>query len=317
MDNISHNEEIDLVYLWVDGSDPVWKEKHDAAIGHQREGSGVNCKGRFANNDELKYSLRSVEMYAPWIRRIFIVTDNQVPSWLDTTNPKIRVVDHKEIMPPEALPCFNSRVIEHHIANIPGLADRFIYANDDMLLNRDVTPSTFFAPDGLPIVRFNRRPLRKLSLWYKQKVRGKKLSNYVLAIKHTAELVEKRYGRYFGGKTHHNMDAYLKSDCLHVREVFNDEISAMLGHHERRADDVQRNVYSYVPLAEHRAHLDYVNRHTSFHMHIDNPRHFDKIDTYNPIFFCINDSEFATDVDRKRAAVFLESRFPHKSTFEL
>lgn len=309
-------QEIDLVYLWVDGNDPVWKARHDACIGKSEEGVGVNCKGRFADNDELKYSLRSVEMYAPWIRHIFIVTDSQVPSWLDVSNPKVSIVDHGDIMPAQALPCFNSRVIEHHLANIPGLSERFIYANDDMMLNKPVDPDVFFAADGFPIVRFNRRPFRKLTLWFKEKVQRRRLSNYVLAIKHTAELVEKRYGRYFGGKTHHNMDAYLKSDCLHVREVFKQEIDAMLGHHERSASDVQRNVYSYVPIAEHRAHLQYVGRSTSFHLHIDNPEHFSKLDRYNPIFFCMNDSEYVSDSDRKRAAEFMATRFPVKSAFE-
>ena len=310
-------QEIDLVYLWVDGNDPVWKARHDACIGKSEEGVGVNCKGRFADNDELKYSLRSVEMYAPWIRHIFIVTDSQVPAWLDVSNPKVSIVDHKDIMPEQALPCFNSRVIEHHLANIPGLSERFIYANDDMMLNKPVDPDVFFAADGFPIVRFNRRPFRKLTLWFKEKVQRQRLSNYVLAIKHTAELVEKRYGRYFGGKTHHNMDAYLKSDCLRVREVFKPEIDAMLGNHERSASDVQRNVYSYVPIAEHRAHLQYVDRSTSFHLHIDNPEHFSKLDRYNPIFFCMNDSEYADDEDRMRAARFLSERFPKKSSFEI
>ena len=91
-----------------------------------------------------KYSLRSVEMYAPWIRKIFIVTDNQVPKWLDTSNPKIRIVDHKEILPEVSLPCFNSRLIEHFLYKIPGLSEHFLYANDDMFINRPVTPATFF-----------------------------------------------------------------------------------------------------------------------------------------------------------------------------
>ena len=91
--------DIDLVYLWVDGNDPQWLEKHNACIGRMEAKSAVNCKGRYADNDELKYSLRSIEQYAPWIRKIFIVTDNQTPKWLDTSNPKVRVVDHKEVFP--------------------------------------------------------------------------------------------------------------------------------------------------------------------------------------------------------------------------
>lgn len=308
--------DIDMVYLWVDGNDPQWLAKHNACIGKTEDKSAVNCKGRYSDNDELKYSLRSVEMYAPWIRKIFIVTDNQVPKWLDTSNPKIRIVDHKEILPEVSLPCFNSRLIEHFLYKIPGLSEHFLYANDDMFINRPVTPATFFAADGLPIIRFNRRPFRKFTLWFKEKVQGKALSNYVQAIRNSAELVEKRYGIYYGGKTHHNIDAYLKSDYRHVGEVFKNEIGAMLTHHVRSADDVQRNIYSYVALAEKRAHLHYVTRRTSFRLHIQNESHYAKLERYNPILFCMNDSQYARDEDREMEKAYLDKRFPEKSQFE-
>ena len=116
---------VDLVYLWVDGNDPAWQTKYAAFANSGSKGFEINCKGRYADNDELKYSLRSVEMYAPWIRKIFIVTDNQVPEWLDTSNPKVQIVDHTEIMPEESLPCFNSCLIEHYLYRIPGLAEHF------------------------------------------------------------------------------------------------------------------------------------------------------------------------------------------------
>lgn len=95
--------DIDLIYLWVNGNDPKWQAKRDACIGRP-SGSQAHCKGRYADNGELKYSLRSAEKYAPWIRRIFIVTDNQIPEWLNTDNPKVQIVDHTEIMPAECLP---------------------------------------------------------------------------------------------------------------------------------------------------------------------------------------------------------------------
>lgn len=101
--------EIDLVYLWVDGNDPVWLAKKNAYLPVDRqvdpEAAG-EC--RFVENDELRYSLRSAERYAPWIRRIYILTDDQTPAWLDTSNPRVRVVSHREIMPAEILPVFNS-----------------------------------------------------------------------------------------------------------------------------------------------------------------------------------------------------------------
>lgn len=308
--------DVDLVYLWVNGNDPEWQAKRNACIGTAETQRGVNCKGRYADNDELKYSLRSVAQYASWIHKIYIVTDNQVPSWLDTSNPKVRIVDHKEIMPEICLPCFNSAVIEHFLYNIPGLSEHFLYANDDMFVNRPVKPDDFFAQDGLPIVRFNRRPLRKFTLWFKEKVQGRALSNYVQTIRRSAEMVEKKYGIYYGGKTHHNIDAYLKSDYQHAAQVFDSEIKATFANHVRSASDVQRNIYSYVALAEKRAHLHYVTQRTSFRFHIHRENHYKKLEKYNPMLFCMNDSEFATDEDRKRMADFLSLRFPDKSQFE-
>ncbi|MDE7143328.1 MAG: Stealth CR1 domain-containing protein, partial [Muribaculaceae bacterium] len=93
MKNNQTTPEIDLVYLWVDGNDPAWQAKRGSFTGNF-DNSPTNCKGRYTDNDELKYSLRSVLMYAPWIRKVFIVTDNQTPKWIDTANPKIRIVDH-------------------------------------------------------------------------------------------------------------------------------------------------------------------------------------------------------------------------------
>lgn len=113
-----NSTDIDLVYLWVDGSDPRWLEKKIRFTGAVSDNSEVNNKGRYMNNDELRYSLRSVERYLPWIRKIFIVTDDQCPEWLVKEHPKIQLVDHKEILPEEALPCFNSSVIELSLIHI-------------------------------------------------------------------------------------------------------------------------------------------------------------------------------------------------------
>lgn len=118
---------IDLVYLWVDGDDEqikkkreYWHKKYEQKI----EPQSIN-KSRFIDNQELKYSLRSVEKYAPWINNIFIITDNQKPEWLDTSHEKIHIIDHSEIMPAGALPTFNSSAIETCIHNIKNLSEYF------------------------------------------------------------------------------------------------------------------------------------------------------------------------------------------------
>lgn len=309
--------DVDLVYLWVDGNDPVWLSKRNAFFGNVQTTADVSCKGRYANNDELKYSLRSIEKNAPWIRNIYIVTDEQTPDWLDTSNPRIHLVDIREIIPEKSLPCYNSSLIEHFWHKLPGLAEHFLYSNDDMYINRPVTRETFYDPkDGFPIVRLFHRPVRRLAMWMKQHVLHKPLTNYAKTIHHAATLVLKKYGKYFNAKPHHNIDAYLKSDYEHTFETFRDEIEATLENHIRKPDDVQRVIYTYVPLAEKRAHKKYVDKFESSRFGIRQPHRYLELDERNPIFFCMNDSDSVNDDDRIAAKEFLMKRFPEKSQFE-
>lgn len=308
---------IDFVYLWVDGNDPVWQNKRNTFIGITKETSPINCKGRYANNDELKYSLRSVELYAPWIRNIFIVTDNQIPNWLNTSNPKIRVIDHKDIMPKESLPCFNSSLIEKYLYKIPGLAEHFLYANDDTLINRTVQPADFFTEDGFPIVRFVRKPFRKIRWFWRENIRRKPLKNYSATIALASQLVDEKYGKYFTGMPHHNIDSYLKSDCKRVaEEIMRDEFIANNKNRMRSNDDIQRVVFSYISLAENRGRLHYVTSKESMHVKIHKEKQYKKVKEKNPMLFCMNDSESADDNDRMMAKAYLEKRFPNKSSFE-
>ena len=309
--------DIDLVYLWVDGNDPSWQAKRDAFIGRAEGKSPVNCKGRYVNNDELKYSLRSVEQYAPWIRRVFIVTDNQVPEWLDTSHPKVRIVDHTEILPPESLPCFNSNLIEQCLYRIPELAEHFLCANDDTFINKEVTSADFFTSKGFPIVRLTRMPFRRIRWFWREKIRKKPLKNYRKVLVRTSELVQAKYGIYYTGFPHHNIDAYLKSDCRRiVEEVMCEEFLANRKNRMRSNDDIQRIVFSYVALAEKRGKRRYVSARESMHIEIQKKKHYVRLDKYHPMFFCMNDSEYAMDSDRMMAKAYLEKRFPYKSNFE-
>lgn len=309
------NMDIDLVYLWVNGNDPKWRAKRDAYIGKPTQ-SQTNCEGRYAENGELKYSLRSVEKYAPWIRRIFIVTDNQTPEWLDTDNPKIRIVDHTEIMPKECLPCFNSAVIELFLDKIPGLSEHFLYANDDMYFNRPVFPETFFAHDGKPYVFLIRKHFRKLALFYREKVLGKTLNPHLQTINNASKLVERHYGKYYSGKPHHNIDVYLKSTVTLTNEVFKEEFRKMWEHHERSREDIERCVYSYAALAEKRAHLQYTTNTFSFRIEIAEREQYKRFEQCQPQLFCTNDSERASNADRLFAAEYINKLFPEKSEYE-
>ena len=308
---------IDLVYLWVDGNDPKWQAKRNAFLERKVENSLSSFNGRYVNNDELKYSLRSVERYAPWIRKIFIVTDDQTPEWLDIENPKIKIIDHKEILPAESLPCFNSNVLEHFLYKISNLSEYFILSNDDTFFNKIVSPTTFFGKDGFPIIRLTRKPFRRFRWFLREQIFKNPHKLYSKALFNAAELVKQKFGFFYNGLPHHNIDSYLKSDCIRVAEqIFKNEIDHTKMNHIRNANDIQRIVYSYVALAEKRGHLRYVSNDESLHIHIQKDRHFEKLKKFNPTFFCINDTEYADDNDRMKLKVWLSTRFPEKSEFE-
>ncbi len=309
--------EIDLVYLWVDGNDPAWLEKKLKTTGEFAPESETNCQARYIDNEELRYSLRSAEQFAPWIRKIFIVTDNQKPLWLDTSNPRVEIIDHTQILPPEARPCFNSAVIEYFLYRIQGLSEHFLYANDDMFFGAPVGPEFFFDPeDGYPIVRMTRKRFCKVRWVVKQLLKAG--VGYYRTSVHTAALLTEKYtGKLISAVPHHNIDAYLRSDYKKaVEEVFNDTIEASLSHHVRADGDLQRSAFSFYPIAIGHAHLRNARHKDSKRIQLQHHNFMNIFKRSNSMLFCINDTQDATDEDRARVKPFLEELFPEKSEFE-
>lgn len=309
--------DIDLIYLWVDGNDTEWLTKKNKFLNKE---TNLNIeaitKARNANNDELKYSLRSVEKNIPWIHKIFIVTDEQTPDWLNIQNEKVQIIDIREIIPPDALPCYNSVIIEHFFYKIPGLSEHFLYANDDMFFNAQITPDSFFTAQGEPIVRLQFAMLGKWINAIRKKL-NIHTNIYRKTIDNSALLIQKKFGKYYSGTPHHNVDAYLKSDYRKVvEEDFKQEIMSTISNHTRSENDIQRIIYLYYALAVKRGKLKYVGRKESSRIRLHKPDYMRFIVEYNPIFFCLNDSHHATDEDRKRVKPFLEKLFPEKSSFE-
>ncbi|TRY57871.1 hypothetical protein DNTS_017664 [Danionella cerebrum] len=116
-----------------------------SAISQSKQDEDVSAS-RFEDNEELRYSLRSIEKHAPWVRHVFIVTNGQIPSWLNLDNPRVSVVTHQNIFQNEShLPTFSSPAIESHLHRIPGLSQKFIYLNDDVMFGKDVWPDDFYS----------------------------------------------------------------------------------------------------------------------------------------------------------------------------
>ena len=154
--------EIDAVICWVDGNDPALREKRMQYVSpEQASRSDIAGDTRYASEGEIGWCVCSLLRNAPFIRHIWIITDDQVPpidgivkrNFPDNTIP-ISIVDHKDIFRgyEDALPTFNSSALETMMWRIPGLADWFLYLNDDMMVTAPVTIDDVFTRDGRPIV---------------------------------------------------------------------------------------------------------------------------------------------------------------------
>jgi hypothetical protein len=143
---------IDAVITWVDGNDPLHEKKltdYLASQGIQRPEAAAPT--RFNQRGELDYCVWSLLRFAPWLRTIFIVTDNQTPPIIEQLlgtpyENKIKLIDHRTIFSDyeTALPTFNSLTIECMLWRIEGLSEQFIYLNDDCALIRPMSPRDFF-----------------------------------------------------------------------------------------------------------------------------------------------------------------------------
>lgn len=135
------------MYLWVDGGQADYQALVRAHASRPRD---LNPE-RFRDDYEmLRYSLRSLETNAPWVRNVHLFTCRpQVPGWLRRDHPRLRIVHHDEVVTePGVLPMFNSNVIESYLHRLPGLSEFFLYFNDDHFLGAPVQPADFYTADG-------------------------------------------------------------------------------------------------------------------------------------------------------------------------
>ncbi|MCR4677553.1 MAG: Stealth CR1 domain-containing protein [Lachnospiraceae bacterium] len=140
-------QNIDIVVPWVNGADPMWlseKRKYDGSTE-----DFDTSDSRYRDWNLLPFFFRGIEKNMPWVNKVFFVTWGHVPEWLNTEAEKLVIVNHKDYIPAEYLPTFNSNTIELNIHRIKGLSDHFIYFNDDMFPIDTLKPEWFFK-DGTP-----------------------------------------------------------------------------------------------------------------------------------------------------------------------
>ncbi|HEX2924179.1 MAG TPA: stealth family protein [Chloroflexota bacterium] len=322
----SEHEPIDAVYLWVDGADPLfladlhrWATECGATFDPLRL-----APGRFRDNGELRYSLRSLEAYAPWIRHVHIVTNGQVPSWLDATNPGVSVISHDTVFPDRThLPTFNSHAIELQLHRIPNLTRRFIYFNDDLFLGRPVVPEDFISPEGVQTVY---------------------LENWLLPQElHLGAVHDRAYAYTQRLLNDRLMERSSRRGIAHVPQMFDVDlvqevqylwrlqVEETSAHRFRSPRDVALRILYYYYALESRAHQSSCATRTLYSPSED--YHFLQmeesipamVESFNelmfqrPKFFCVNDdlgdSEGA-EIVLQAFDAFLEEYFPRPSSFE-
>ena len=141
---------IDYVIPFVDCSDEKWFFEYKKYVSGSYGWN--NNATRFRDWETLRYQLRSIERYMPWIRNVYIVisiSETQVPEWLNTQNEHIHIVWDWEIVPREYLPVFNSNVIDLYIPRIEELSEHYLYACDDYIVMRELKPEDFFTEKGI------------------------------------------------------------------------------------------------------------------------------------------------------------------------
>nr|WP_236070871.1 stealth family protein [Streptomyces polyasparticus] len=307
---------IDVVYTWVDGRDPEWLRRRADCAGQAYHEESANA-ARYVSRDELRYSLRSLRQNAPWLRTVYLVTDDQVPAWLDTDAPRFRVLSHKEIFgDPSVLPTFNSHAIESQLHHIDGLSEHFLYLNDDVFLGRLTSPQDFFLANGLTKF-FPSSVLIPPGPPNDQDV------PVAAAGKNNRALIEAAFGTRIAQKMKHTPHALRRTVLYEIEERFAQQHQATAGSRFRGLNDLSivSSLHHYYAFHTARAvpgHLRYA------YLDLSHPGLGARLDTLlarrDRHVFCLNDTvsdEGEWDAQQTLITEFLGAYFPVPGAWEL
>jgi hypothetical protein len=308
--------DIDMVFSWVDGNDPEFRARRAAVMADYVVGEGDDADARIRQIDELRYALRSVHAFAPWVRRIFIATDSPVPAWL-APHPKITIVRAAEHFTDlSALPVYNSHAVETQLHHIPGLAEHFLYSNDDMFFGRSLSPAMFFSPGG--VTKFIEAGTR-IGLGANNPER----SGFENAARVNRQLLWDKFGKIITRHLEHTAAPLRKSVLTELEHEFPQDFARTQASRFRASTDISvtNSLYHYYALMTGRA----VQNESAKVLYVDTtarsglaklPKLLKK---RNVDFFCLNDGSFPEVSAAERAHVvgrFLESYFPVPAPWE-
>ena len=328
-------QKIDFILTWVDGADPAWQEQRNR---YDTRRKSSNVSAQYRDPGTLRYWFRAVEQYAPWVNTVHFVTCGQTPAWLDTDHPKLHLVSHKDYMPEAYLPTFSSHPIELNFHRMEGLAEQFVYFNDDTLLNAPVKQEDFFQK-GLPCdsaafaalipsvknelityalfnnlllinANFNKRAcLKKHALkWFSPKYGRSNLKNlYYLPI-----------GKFSGFVNPHLPNAYLKSTFREAWEAEGEYLDMVSRNRFRTKEDVNQYLMRYWRLVKGEFVPRSDNIGACYVLGEDNALIEQQLMSKKLKMICINDNPQLQSIEEQEAWLIraFERKFPQKSSFE-
>ncbi|MFI7078166.1 stealth family protein [Micromonospora sp. NPDC049903] len=310
---------IDAVFTWVDGSDPEWLARKQAALG--TPGDEVHAiaanTSRYHNRDELRYAMRALYTFAPWLRKIFVVTDSQLPSWLDPTHPMITVVPHADLFADlGGLSSFNSHAIESRLHRIDGLAEHFLYFNDDVFLGRPLLPTHFFHANG--IAKFFLSPAQ-FGLGEAKPTDGPVNA----AGKNNRRHIQRQFGVTITQKMKHTPFALRRSILYQIEEMLPADVTATAQHRFRHHEDlsIPSSLHQYWAYLTGQAVPGDIEYEYADLGHASTPARLAELLTRrHRDVFCLNDtdSDPRTFAEQERMlADFLPRYLPFPAPFEL
>jgi hypothetical protein len=308
--------DVDLVFSWVDGAAIEWQRARARRMKAYVVGEGDDSHARFRQLDELKYALRSVYLFAPWIRNIYVATDSPRPEWL-ADHPRVTLVPSEQFFAdPSVLPTHNSQAVESQLHNIPGLSEHFLYSNDDMFFGRTVSPEMFFSPGG--VTKFIEATTR-IGLGESNLAR----SGFENSARVNRRLIQERFGRTITRHLEHTPTPLRKSVMSELEAEFPEEFRRTAASTFRSATDISvtNSLYHYYAWVTGRAvtQTDAKVQYIDTTLRVGLAEMTTLLKRRNIDMFCLNDGSFPELTAEERAAAvrsFLDSYFPIAAPWE-
>lgn len=295
---------VSFVFPYVNPTDPNWQKDYEYSKGEKYKSSE-----RFRDFSMLKYIFRSIEMYAPWINQVVILVSSrsQLPEYINQ-NSSLVIVEHKDFIPSQYLPTFNSNTIEMFLPNLDCLYEHFIYSNDDLIFVNKTNYEDFFRL-GTPLLSLvggnQDRPGTFRDCCKRTWDLTKDINKY--------DTGEFSYMRQFHGAA----SPRLLSDCKQCFTHYEKQILDSLTRFRSFRQNLNQYLYGYYSLAKNRASVITTQRIGSYVSAEDGiGRIVDAINNCPAKMLCINDTANMTEPVFKVIQDTLEARFPNKSRFE-